>query len=500
MAQRIGTWSTLVCGGALLLGVSAEAQDTSTGPLLDAYLQGTPVDNVQNTSCPAAQNLWDVFVEQHQTATNWASITPSIPASKVYVPTSQRLFRNPKRIVMFGDLGGIPGDRLPIVNSTMRNLFANADLVLGNVEAPITDQAIPQQDADARQSCNFHMSKHYLRAFMAQHCIAPTKAVFSVANNHAGDGTRDSCLDLTSGPSQWAGTLKNVCEGVQQTSSVAGPECVAQRDLGATRFVGVDLAPGAPAAIRVVDVGSLKVGVVAWTHTENTRVAAAPGRDNGKAAPLSTRNATWEGSLDVLDGPRWTSSAPPPSFASRKAQLGLDLLIGMPHWDCQGNLYPQADTVDRAERLLDAGFDVVAGAHPAVLQASEIHETADGPKAVFYSLSHANYALGDAEEPVNSVVLTELVVADDGELLEYKFHHFASVLLERERDHRNVLCWNGVMPNASYAKARREIVDFDTFYTQQGSPTEAACAGANPNPVKCRLAKNKRTFDSMYTR
>jgi Bacterial capsule synthesis protein PGA_cap len=499
MAQRIGTWGALVCGGALALGASAEAQDTSVGPLLDAYLYGTPVDNVQNTSCPTAQNLWDVFVEKHQTATNWANITPSIPASKVYVPASQRLFRNPKRIVMFGDLGGIPGDRLPIVNSTMRNLFANADLVIGNVEAPITNQTIPQQGADAEQSYNFHMSKHYLRAFMAQHCIAPTKAVFSVANNHAGDGEKLAFDNLFRNPSLWAKTVENVCSGVQQTSSVAGPECVS-RDLGGARFVGVDLTPGAPAAIRVVDVGSLKVGVVAWTHTENRRVAAAPAWDNGKAAPLSTRNATWEGSFDVLDGPRWTSSTPPTSFASRKAQLGLDLLIGMPHWDCQGNLYPQADTVDRAERLLQAGFDVVAGAHPAVLQGSEIHDTADGPKPVFYSLSHANYALGDATEPLNSVVLTELVVADDGELLEYKFHHFASVLLASERDHRNVLCWNGVMPNASYAKARREIVDFDTFYVQQGSPTEAACAGTNPNPVKCRLAKNKRTFDSMYTR
>lgn len=501
MAGQIGRFGALLCGGTLALGGQAHAQGTSTGPLLDAYLWGTPVDNVQNSSCPFLQNAWDFVVEQQQTDINWGNITPSIPAHKVYVPESQRQLRNPKRIVMFGDLGGIPGDRLPIVNSTMRNLFASADLVLGNVEAPITSNAtsLPQVGAAARQACNFHMEAAYLRAFMAQHCIAPTQAVFSVANNHAGDGEKSSCWDFTSGPSLWASTVKNVCHDVRQTSAAAGPECDS-KDLDGAKFVGVDLTPGAPAAIRVVNLGSLKVGVVAWTHTENTRVASAPAESNGKAAPLSTENATWEGSLDVLDGPRWTSSAPPTSFAARKAELGLDLLIGMPHWDCQGNLYPRAATVDRAARLIQAGFDVIAGAHPAVLQASEIYETDHGPKPVFYSLSHANYALGDEKEPLNSIVLTELVVADDGELLEYKFHHFATVLLESERAHSNEQCPNGVMPNASYAPARREIVDFDALYEAQGSPTEAACSGSNPNPFKCRLAKNKRGFDSRYTR
>ncbi len=289
----------------------------------------------------------------------------SIPRSKVIVPVAQRAGLSQKRILVFGDMYAMNHDTPPRVTDELRHLFASADLILGNIEAPITynDNKL---DLGSNQTFNFHANVQYVKSTMAQYCMDPSKTVFTVANNHAGDG------------GNWPST-------VQYSPS-----------LGAT-IVGIDKTWSPIPEITVKDVGGLKVGIVGWTHVQNN----APAVD----ANRSILYPSWEASLRVTPRTDWQA---------RKQALGVNMLIGMPHWDCQFHWFPHRYTIAKVQSLHDAGFDLIAGSHPSTLQPGKLF--ADN-KLALYSMGVLTNAINTSSN--NMVTVMEIIVDQNGRTLEY---------------------------------------------------------------------------------
>ncbi len=348
----------------------------SLSPVSSASAQNANED-VENATCSAnvieglADYVWNYFFPVN---TNHAGVTP-IKRSRVFVPANQRGGLTQKRIVLFGDLQGMDTDTPPLVGDEMRAVFARADLILGNIEAPITYNN-GQLNPQSSHFFNFHANVAYLKSWMTQACMNPSKVVFTVANNHADD---------------W-GRFEDTVDSY--------PE------LGIRGVVGIDWNKD-PAAteIQVHDLGGgLRVGLVGWTHLQNN----PPPRDaNGEIV-----YPTWEASRRVTTKTDW---------AARKEALGLDMLIGMPHWDCQGNRFPQVATKNTATLLNNLGFDLIAGHHGMLMPA----EVFPGPKnnLVFYSLHGITPALAGSNF---LAPLVELVVDQNGRILESTLHPFVN--------------------------------------------------------------------------
>jgi hypothetical protein len=345
-----------------------------------AGAQTANTTDVENAVCSEATDPLSIgfnYISQAlvPVKANPANVVPT-PRTKVFVPTWQRGGLSQKRIVMFGDMFGMPKDTPAWVSDEFRSIFTRADLVLGNVEAPISyNNGVLELDSD--QTFNFHANVAYLKSTMAQFCMDPAKTVFTVANNHAGDRVQ------LIGETRWNETVAN-----------AGR-------VGAT-IVGVDRYRERQPEITVKDIGDLRVGIVGWTHLQNN----APAEDaNGIIYP------TWEASRRVFEQTNW---------GVRKRDLGLDLLIGMPHWDCQWHWFPNPYTVDKATALHDAGFDLIAGTHQG-LQPARVFPGTDND-LTFYGLGALNNGLGWSSYYL--VTVAEMVVDGNGRTLEYTLHPF----------------------------------------------------------------------------
>ncbi len=307
------------------------------------------------------------------------------PRSKEFVPKAQRTGLTQKRIALFGDMFAMNKDTPPRVSDGLRAIFARADLVLGNIEGPVSYNDL-KLELDSNQFFNFHANVAYVKSVMAQYCIDPNKAIFTVANNHAGDPP------LLSSASRWPDTVRNAPL------------------IGAT-IVGIDRSPDTVPAITVKQTGDLTVGVVGWTHLQNKKPATdANGQIN---------YPTWEASLRVTgksDAENAQRVQNGTDWASRKRALGLDLLIGMPHWDNQPNRFPQPYTVRTADKLHGLGFDLIAGSHQDSLQPAKTWDGEDHDMT-FYGLGNLTNAINTGANILVPVV--ELVIDGTGRVLEY---------------------------------------------------------------------------------
>jgi poly-gamma-glutamate capsule biosynthesis protein CapA/YwtB (metallophosphatase superfamily) len=364
-------------------------------PAAGALAQDNPAiaddgKDVRNAVCAASTDPLSTAVNYivgalKQDQSNPSGVLP-IPRRQVFVSDAQRAGLSQKRIVLFGDWFGMPKDTPPYVGDELRAIFTRADMVINNIEAPITYNG-GALDSNSDQTFNFHENVAYIKSSMAQLCIDPGKAVFTVANNHAGD--REGAIGRT----LWGDTV------------TYSPK------LGAT-IVGIDKNPAREPEITVKDLGGgLRVGIVAWTHIQNNTPATGPvgaGTDvKGVVYP------TWEASRRVFDQPK-------EYWAAKKAALGLKLLVGVPHWDCQWHLFPRSETVQWADELHQKGFDLVAGGHTGLMPA-KVYANGDNDMT-FYSLGALNNGLGWVNNYLVSVV--EMVVDHTGRTLEYTVHPF----------------------------------------------------------------------------
>ena len=92
-------------------------------------------------------------------------------------------------------------------------------------------------------------------------------------------------------------------------------------------------------------------------------------------------------------------------------EQGADLVIYAPHWGRENTFRPNAEQIRLGRAAIDAGADIVYGAHPHVLQPVEEYENG----VIFYSLG--NFSFGGNMYPKDydtAIIQQEVVLASDG--------------------------------------------------------------------------------------
>jgi len=227
-------------------------------------------------------------------------------------------------LVFLGDVMPIDSDLDLHVDPALRARISSADLVMVNCEAPLGGQTQCRGTRYLGESRRFG-------ELLSELGIRTDRLLASVANNHAEDHGARGLL-----------ATAEFLEGI------------------GCRVVGVRRGAGDAIAIPV-DVAGLRIGVSAWTQWRNR-----PGPTSG-ARPWT---------------PEDVSSA---DWARVRCELGLDLLVGFPHWDLEFRHFPQPETRSFASRLVEGRFDLVVGHHPHVVQPME----RIGDALVLYSCGNA---------------------------------------------------------------------------------------------------------------
>ncbi len=124
----------------------------------------------------------------------------------------------------------------------------------------------------------------------------------------------------------------------------------------------------------VKEVNGIKIGVVAYTYGTN-----------GMEEKSDPDGVEW--------GIMYLSNANFEKSAQRLRDAGAEVLIAVPHWGTEYKREPDDSTVNYAEKMAKAGFDVIIGSHPHMVQPIEWLETtrADGSTGrtlVAYSLGN----------------------------------------------------------------------------------------------------------------
>lgn len=213
------------------------------------------------------------------------------------------------RLMFFGDMMPVKGGRIPRIDPAIRDLLSEADLVIGNCEAPITQKT-------RSLVIIFQMAKNFVQAFLADLGLNPANCILSVANNHIGD----------QGEAGLATTIEHL------------------RRMGITP-IGEHRPDQSP--VKRISYNGLSLGIVAWTHWLNRNVFRAT---SGVWRAHEIETLPWQ---------------------AIKRSEAVDLLIGTPHWGYEFQHFPSAETRIFAQRLLAQGFGLLVGHHPHVLQPIE---------------------------------------------------------------------------------------------------------------------------------
>ena len=117
--------------------------------------------------------------------------------------------------------------------------------------------------------------------------------------------------------------------------------------------------------------------------------------------------------LDQVAGPNKPGTAGGHDFrlglrAVRDAAASSDLVFVMIHWGVELEAWPRAYQVRQAHRMVDAGADVIFGAHPHVIQPMETYRG----RPIFYSLG--NFVWPRTSGAVTAAAVAEVTVDPDG--------------------------------------------------------------------------------------
>jgi poly-gamma-glutamate synthesis protein (capsule biosynthesis protein) len=225
----------------------------------------------------------------------------------------------------------------------------------------------PDCDPAAEHHFLFNMPAAYLRGIVEQSGAPTQQWYLSVANNHSGD----------IGPDGLSSTVRYL------------------RSLG-VHPIGARIEGQPPFA--VVERAGLRIGISAWTHWLNLPEARA-----------------WR-SPEMLSVP----------WQELRALHRLDCLIGSGHWEYEWQHFPHAATRTLAHQLGDAGFDLIIGSHPHVLQPLEWL----GDTLCAYSLGNFCSGLG----PSWAARMCNVLVVDlgtegpyRGKVVGYQLHLFVQL-------------------------------------------------------------------------
>ena len=219
------------------------------------------------------------------------------------------------------------------------------DAVVGNLEFPVdsTRPVGPMRGGTTFNGSGAHVSALAAAGF----------TVLSVANNHAFD----------QGPDGFGRTVAVIRARGMVPLGVAAPEGGSQPPV-------------------FVNVRGVKVALLAYTIPPNPYVGAGDTvRPVPRTTPLTMLNFRgWEAEFrksgqDILRG-----------HAAAARGAGAQLLVAIVHWGEEWHLHPTSGQITAAHDIIDAGFDVVVGSHPHVLQGSELYRGG----FIAYSLGNFN--------------------------------------------------------------------------------------------------------------
>jgi Bacterial capsule synthesis protein PGA_cap len=230
-----------------------------------------------------------------------------------------------KVIGFIGDIMPLPDGSVAAVDDGITDVLRGLDALVCNLEAPVVADANYERPV---RGLKLAFSRDLARRALQALGTDPSRTFVSVANNHAADY----------GPIQFRHTVDYV------------------RSLG-YQTIGVW-----PDAVRTIQLGSLRVGLLPWSYWMNR------GWDAACDAPRPVIRT------DVLGS----------DFASIKAAQKLDYLVGYSHWQFEYKHFPRKPFVALAEQLARAGMDVNVGGHPHVLGPM----AAVGSGVVHYSLGN----------------------------------------------------------------------------------------------------------------
>ena len=242
----------------------------------------------------------------HLAHPSWArqvAVDPSpLLGEIVCAPSSSRIVR----VVLFGDLMPFSDRQTLVVAPSIRDVFRQADLVIGNCETPVAAKTKLRPFMFAVGVDRIRVALESLGVRLTRECC-----VLGIANNHAGDQRS---------------------EGFEETA----------RQLDS---IGVSIAGmqqfGDP-IVPTLQVDSVRIAVLAWTNWIN--------RNRFSEARGICRSEQVDEQIVAAK------------------QAAADVLVGFPHWDFEFCLFPSPQTVQAARRILSQGVTVLVGHHPHVLQ------------------------------------------------------------------------------------------------------------------------------------
>ena len=245
------------------------------------------------------------------------------------------------------DAGGIDA----VIDNGMKELLVNADITMVNEEFPFSNRGTQMED----KQYTFRTDPSYAAALKEMGVD-----VVTLANNHILDYGREALSDTFT-------TLDG--QGILYAGAGDSVERAQE--------------------VQVIEVNGKKYGFLAAS-----RVLPVAGWNVESAVP---------GVLSTYDETRFVN-------AIAEARSQCDVLVVYVHWGLEHQEKPEAYQRTLAQKYIEAGADVVFGAHSHCLQGIEY---IDG-KPVFYSLG--NFVFGSSIERTMAV---EMVVDKDG-TISYK--------------------------------------------------------------------------------
>lgn len=147
----------------------------------------------------------------------------------------------------------------------------------------------------------------------------------------------------------------------------------------------------------VIEVNGVKLGIVAYTYGTN-----------GMEERSDPEGVEW--------GIMYLQNANFEKSAERLREAGAQVLIAVPHWGKEYKRAPEDSTVNYATKMAKAGFDVIIGSHPHMVQPIEWLETtqADGSvKRTLVAYSLGNFVSAQRDQYKDTGIILDFTIRQD---------------------------------------------------------------------------------------
>lgn len=285
------------------------------------------------------------------------------------------------KVMVCGDIMVRHGDKVLKFDNNLKELLEEADLIIANCEAPISNE-ISSNEQRRYYFYFFLMPTEYLHAITKQ---IENKWILSIANNHIVD---------------------NGYDGYEKTKGIV--ETPGSSELDEISIVG-NKDKNSEFPLSIYNVGNVRLGIVAWTQWLNKDKKFPP--DQGVYRHY-----------DIFD----SNGQELFNWSDIKRKKNVHTIIAYPHWGFEFQHFPTYNYVDQAKKLMESGVDLIVGSHPHVLQAMDWHNG----KVCVYSLGNF-CGLGGMLWPTKLTAIFEVRISkmphNCGEVVGYVLHPVVQV-------------------------------------------------------------------------